>query len=320
MILVIGSDGAAYVRALEKAGLPCRAVPPSEAPSLTALIEEYKASGMVLLEAAWSAQHVVAAARSLHPGRLALPGELLPDVPARWVSRFNTLPELINLFAPEKAPAQTSPHTSSHTLNARRFRPSMLGVRRSVNTALRLAVAGSRSCVGCTCQAFSLWHFCKSLGFSPLLIVDSITHQEVATAILGNGSSPDVVLLEGIPLSTCEVRGYDCYIYDIGILSAKNVGVLATADAAVLVIGVKPWELRSAIQALQTLPDATPTAVLIFMGTQEEADPIRSLLDMFPTEIAVPVSNIYQPDAQAMELWNRLLLPDLQGWKSTEPQ
>jgi len=139
---------------------------------------------------------------------------------------------------------------------------------------VKVAVAGTMPRVGATTQAFALYHYFKSIGFQPVIHIHDEEMMSILMALYGAvpQESGSYVIIRGIPFSAklCEV--FNCYIHDLSVITPNNAPQLASSDIAVLVTGVKPWELTELGGAMAHLKEYKPNrlaTIASFAGDQD---------------------------------------------------
>lgn len=149
------------------------------------------------------------------------------------------------------------------------------------NLFLEIGVSGTEHKVGTTTQCFILYHYYKSLGANPILvlkeedIVNLIMFYEEETQI--NGS---VVTISQINMAKSKQNdlSYNVIIYDLSVLDTTKPPI--KYDLSFLVSGSKPWEIPSLANIVTTFETMLNEYFVIFSFTPDnEKESLKSMID-----------------------------------------
>lgn len=150
-------------------------------------------------------------------------------------------------------------------------------------TTITMCVSGCMNRIGTTTQTFALWHYLKSLGFSPAILCRGETFIKLLMELYGN----EVIEYEGhisvknIPFCLQpDSELWNAYIVDNGVLNESNRQDFTDADISVLVGGTKPWELDEFAASLRLVDGVKHMAALMSFTTQKDADDLHKILNM----------------------------------------
>lgn len=179
---------------------------------------------------------------------------------------------------------------------------------------LILAVAGAQSRIGCTTQAFCIWHYCKNLGLQPAVVMAPDTAELMAKYMDGKPRDGGFQI-GGIPVVDGMTYEFDCYIQDLGVLTPDNLRRFLDADCGVFVMGGKPWELPFAARALPIAEGQERLLLLVSFCTNAT---LAELQKLFPDQRMAAAEWCPDPfqtqtpdfDAALQPLLERAILPD----------
>lgn len=150
-------------------------------------------------------------------------------------------------------------------------------------TKITLCVSGCMGRIGTTTQTFALWHYLKSLGFSPAVFCKG----EEFIKLLMELYEKEVIEYEGyisvknIPFCLQpDDKLWNAYIIDNGVLDEHNRQDFVEADISVLVGGTKPWEIEELASSLRFAEGAKRMAALMSFASQEDVDELHNVLNM----------------------------------------
>lgn len=321
-VAVIAAD-TSIGRFLSAAGFTVMQFHPDEVPSLTALLFDHPEIFALVIQddntAAWSASHVLAAAKHLEqngPAILFGDGKLAAQCGSvtliKITDRKEQLPELLRR-PPKSAPGGRSVTgtekpvavTQSAPLSVKpKIRPMLI----PPGKILMLGVIGSQQRIGCTTQAIGLWHYCKALGFDPAIVAAS-DHIAQLASVMKCTQIEEGYKIEGIPFVSSAALAYDCYILDIGAGSIQEAKKMT--DCLVLVAGSKPWELQQTAAALRAA-QGRGVHVLLSYTSQKEAANLQPLFGGLPCSVVPYMTDPWQPCFEAMLVYDTLLRPVLE--------
>lgn len=180
---------------------------------------------------------------------------------------------------------------------------------------LILAVAGSQSRIGCTTQAFALWHYCKSLGLQTAIVMPPDAAALLAKFMDGQQREGGVVIGE-IPIVDGMTYEFDCYIQDLGVLTPDNQKQFQDADCGILVMGGKPWELTFAAKALSLTQGQRQLLLLVSFCTDGALSELKKVFPGWFLAAADWRPDPFQPqtpdfDAVLRPLLEQAIFPDL---------
>lgn len=162
---------------------------------------------------------------------------------------------------------------------------------------ITICVCGCMSRIGTTTQTFALWHYLKSIGFSPAILSKEDDFVKLLMEIYGD----EVIEYEGyisvknIPFCfQPDEELWNAYIIDAGVLDDSSRQDFTDADISVLVGGAKPWELAKFADSLRLAGGVKNIVALMSFSSQKDVDELRKILNM--TLYSVP----YHPD-----LWDK---------------
>lgn len=321
-IAVISPEKGILGSFLASHGFEVRQYTPEEVPSLTRLVfDNGEIAAIVICDSdasLWSAAHVIAAARRV---QLILFGGGKLTEQCAGVKQVLATRELLQLLLllqkpgkkdtggdrvldPEvfkKPAAERKPPEQNSAPVAAPVKIQPMDI--PAGQILVLGVVGSQRRIGCTTQAVGLWHYCKALGFDPAIVASAERVAQIAGS-MRNEKIEDGYKVEGIPFVTGMALAYDCYILDMG--TGVTPQALWNADCVVLVAGSKPWELPQTTAAMQGL-ERPADGVLLSYTSQKDAAILRPLFGEVKAEPAPWVPVLWQPDPEAMRLYDILL-------------
>ncbi len=159
--------------------------------------------------------------------------------------------------------------------------------------SITMCVSGCMNRIGTTTQTFALWHYLKSLGFSPAIL----SKREEFIKLLMEMYENEVIEYEGhisvksIPFCfQPDTELWNAYIIDNGVLNESNRQAFLDEDISVLVGGTKPWELDEFAASLQLAEGVKRMTALMSFTSQKDADELHKILNM--SLYSVP----YHPD------------------------
>ncbi len=163
--------------------------------------------------------------------------------------------------------------------------------------SVTICVCGCMNRIGTTTQTFALWHYLKSLGFSPAILNRGDDFLKTLMEMYGD----EVIEYEGhitvnnIPFCfQKDLELWNAYIIDAGVLEQSNKQEFASADISVLVGGAKPWELQKYAECVQIADGVARLAAFMSFTTQKDVDELHKVLNM-------PLHSVpYHPD-----LWDK---------------
>lgn len=138
--------------------------------------------------------------------------------------------------------------TEQHRLQPEKPKVEIKTLPKPVNGMATIAVAGSQPRMGCTTQAFALWHIAHAAGLSAAVVMPPTKAAELA-ALCNSVQRQGGWTIAGIPIVDSASYEFDVYIYDLGVLTEENAQKFTEADGGVLCMGGKPWELASSAAA-----------------------------------------------------------------------
>lgn len=314
MVIIIGKGAAPLGEYLEENKLGVTVLSAEQIPSLTAtLLAMTEVSDMVILpdaQKSWSLAHILSAAKQLQPkGKLVFfghPGGLPP-----LISVAGSKEALLALLQKKAAKPSAQAGSGAGGQSQPAPGPQPLAVRPMAippGRILILGVAGSQPRIGCTTQAVSLWHYCKTLGFDPAVVAAREQTAQIAATMHGR-EIPGGYQIEGVPFVTDTALAYDCYILDIGTGSIPEA--LRAADHLVLVAGTKPWELPATAAALRAV-NGQDVLVLLSFCTQRDAVSLRPLFGRQSVAVVPWMPELWTPSPRAMAIYDKLLRPVLE--------
>lgn len=172
---------------------------------------------------------------------------------------------------------------------------------------LILAVAGCQSRIGCTTQAFALWHYCKSLGLQTAVVMSPDAAALLAQFMDGQPREGGFVIGE-IPVVDGMTYEFDCYIQDLGVLTPECQKQFQDADCGILVMGGKPWELPHVAKALPLTQEQERLLLLVSFSTDAA---FAELKEIFPDWLLATADwrpDPFQPQAPDIDAVLRPLL------------
>lgn len=301
MIAIIGSEDPQLIRLFSENKIPFSTFSITQVPSLTMLIQSENIDSLILVSHAadaWSAPHILTAA-ALLKGSLIFwkSASTLPGIPCCDESRA-----LLELLRQKESPPANVPSEA-----ATRPAPSDTDNWHSTRLDIPpggmffLGVAGSQSRIGCTTQAIGLWHYCKSLGFDPAIVMEPSNLKAMAVYM----EASDITggqMIEGIPFVTSSDLSYDCYIFDLGTERTPPKDL----DILVCVAGSKPWEIPHTITCLQSHKEAS--LFMLSFATAQDLRDLQTSLFKGKRVIAAPyVPALFHASTHAMMVYERTL-------------
>lgn len=281
-------------------------------PSLTALLmDQGQITHLIMLpETAenWSLGHILAAAKILRSKRGALIYFGTDKTPAAMITPAKDLPALQKLLQAaqedQRLPAYATP---ARNKEIQAIRP--LG-RIPNDLVLTLAVCGTQQRIGCTTQAIQLWHYCKTLGFAPAVVV-APDQLKLLKELMSGAETPAGVQIEGVLFTDQKDGPYDCNILDMGPLETQKAD--PECDWLLLVAGVKPWELPYTALAAQRLENWSHASVVYsFAGSNDVAE-LRSLFPKLRQAAAAWVPDMWKPQIVMQAKHDKLLRHPLEA-------
>ena len=150
-------------------------------------------------------------------------------------------------------------------------------------TTITMCVSGCMNRIGATTQTFALWHYLKSLGFSPAILCKGDTFIKLLMGLY----ETEVIEYEGhisvknIPFCfQPDSELWNAYIVDNGVLNESNRQEFTDADISVLVGGSKPWEIEKFAVSLRLSDGVKHMAALMSFTTQKDVEELHSILNM----------------------------------------
>lgn len=308
---------------LKGKGVSCDAYDAASIPSLTAMLAAHADITSIVMRAdqldRWSDGHILAAAKALQSkGRFLIYGnspeaERLKSSPL--VICVSSEADALKLLLRPKGGAAamaakaTMGETTSSPVAELEFdaRP----IKGSDKRTYLIEVVGSQPRIGCTTQAIRLWHYCKTLGLDPAVLVTEGQLNTLYKTVGGEWRPDDSCVIDHVVFSPREDNGFDCYIRDVpfGCYDKETL-----ADAVLLVVGSKPWEVCNSLEMLYRVPGGR-TAAIVSFATEKAAQELR---DMFGDKVTAIVAAPYIPDPWAgaddalLRLYDMLLRPILE--------
>ncbi len=146
-----------------------------------------------------------------------------------------------------------------------------------------ICVAGCMPRIGTTTQVFALWHFLKSLGFSPAILCKDDRFIKLLLELYQEDAVKyeEHISVKSIPF--CFQRDtelWNAYIVDIGVLNEDNCQFFMDADVSVLVGGAKPWELECFATSLRLTEKAKRMVALMSFTTPKDLDELHDILNI----------------------------------------
>lgn len=291
----------------QKYGIETEGFPDPAPSSLTALLLRDKEIAFFLLPnvEAWSLGHVLSAAKLLSSrGGSFLLWEEPVDRPA-LLTGVHEEAALEALLRPKPVVSTASTSGGPEPL-PERYRAGKIIEPLDIppGAVLLLGVVGSQRRIGCTTQAAALFHYCKSLGFSP-----AICQSPEALATLSDVCQGEKIdggyRIEEIPFVTGTALAYDCYVLDLG--AGPEEAALKACDLLVLVGGWKPWEVAETASAWWHLAEYPAVPVLSFLRSQDlpKYQPLFGGTTVYPAPYIS--GDPWQPNGAAMLAWDRIL-------------
>lgn len=139
---------------------------------------------------------------------------------------------------------------------------------------VELAVAGSQKHIGATTQCFALYHYLKSKGFSPFLILDKKLLDCLNRMYEKKEEMDGYYRFGGIPAAAERKEGFNAFIFDLGGLSRGNIDLLVNADFPFIVGGSKPWEINALLERTEACGDK-PLFIILSFSDEEECARLR---------------------------------------------
>lgn len=310
-------------RFLSAAGFSVILFHPDEVSSLTALLfDRPEICSLVIQDSntpAWSASHVLAAAKHLEQrGATVLLGDGILTLQCGTISLIKTaasaeqIPDLLQRPLKPAAGGRSSsfsdkpvPATDTAPLQVK---PKVRQMLIPPGKILMLGVIGSQPRIGCTTQAIGLWHYCKALGFDPAIIAASDQIAQLAN-VMECTQIDGGYKIDGIPFVSSAALAYDCYVLDIGAGSIQEAKKMT--DCLVLVAGSKPWELQHTAAALRAA-QGQGLHILLSYTSQKEAENLQPLFGGLTCAVAPNMTEPWLPCLEAMLVYDTLLRPALE--------
>ena len=146
---------------------------------------------------------------------------------------------------------------------------------------VRVAVCGAMPRCGTTTQAVGIYHYLTRLGLRPVIIdATGVTLERLERFESVRRGEVGETIIRDVRFANGELTGYNACILDCGILTEERAAMLADVDFAVLVSGVKPWELPELAHAAELLGHCRcgHAATITSFATPEDVSKLKALL------------------------------------------